>query len=141
MLLAWPACCETPPREEAAPIGWPRARRSWRLSGLSSELMKTAHPTTGQVVAGARPHPPSAGTLRRRSGMRAHLRKAVLVAAALLPQPVKQLVYRWGFGYRVGRGVRIGVAYLDCAGLTLEDGARISHGVVFLQCGDVHIGK
>jgi acetyltransferase-like isoleucine patch superfamily enzyme len=74
-------------------------------------------------------------------GMRARLRRAGLVVTALLPQPLKRQVYRWCFGYQIGRGARIGIAYLDCARLAVGQGARISHGVVFLQCGAVSIGR
>jgi acetyltransferase-like isoleucine patch superfamily enzyme len=73
--------------------------------------------------------------------LRAGVRRAGLVATALLPQRVKQIVYRWCFGYRIGRGVRIGLSYLDCAALTLADGAQISHGVLFVQCGTVRVGR
>ena len=60
---------------------------------------------------------------------------------ALLPAALKRLAYRWCFGYRIGPGVRLGMAYLDCSQLTVGEGARISHGVVFLRCGEVTVGE
>lgn len=69
------------------------------------------------------------------------LRSAALLITAILPGPLKRCVYRWLFGYKIGRRVRIGVAYLDCSELTLGDGARVSHGVMFLRCGDVSVGE
>ena len=73
--------------------------------------------------------------------MKRKLRIFGLALTALLPGFLKRPVYRWCFGYRIGRGVRIGLALLDCSNLTVEEGARISHGAVFLKCGRVYIGK
>jgi acetyltransferase-like isoleucine patch superfamily enzyme len=72
--------------------------------------------------------------------MRRKLRLAMLLAAAILPGPLKRSVYRWIFGYQIGRQVRIGFAVLDCARLSVGDHSSISHGVVFLRCGEVRIG-
>ncbi len=65
----------------------------------------------------------------------------MLVLAAILPGPLKRCVYRWIFGYRIGRRVRIGVALLDCVRLSVGDQSSISHGVLFLRCGNVSIGE
>lgn len=73
--------------------------------------------------------------------MKKWLRIFGLALVTLLPGLVKRCVYRWCFGYRIGRGVRIGMAYLDCARLTIDDGARIGHGVVFVRCGEVYVGQ
>jgi acetyltransferase-like isoleucine patch superfamily enzyme len=73
--------------------------------------------------------------------MRSKLRSAGLIIVGLLPNGVKRYAYRWFFGYRIGRNVRIGVAYLDCHRLIIDDNARISHGAVFLRCGNVRIGR
>jgi acetyltransferase-like isoleucine patch superfamily enzyme len=66
---------------------------------------------------------------------------ATLGITALLPGPLKRLVYRLVFKYRIGRNVRIGIAYLDCHRLTIGDDTHIGHGAVFLRCGEVSIGK
>jgi acetyltransferase-like isoleucine patch superfamily enzyme len=72
--------------------------------------------------------------------MKRKLRLAMLLLAAILPGPLKRCVYRWIFGYQIGRKVRIGFALLDCAHLSIGDQSSISHGVLFLRCGNVRIG-
>ena len=72
--------------------------------------------------------------------MKHKLRLAMLLVAAILPGPLKRFVYRWIFGYQIGRKVRIGFALLDCAHLSVGDHSSLSHGVLFLRCGDVRIG-
>jgi len=69
------------------------------------------------------------------------IRMTVLAVTALLPGPIKRTLLRSLFGYRIGRRVRPGVAYLDCAALTIDDDARIAHGVAFHRAGDVQIGR
>jgi acetyltransferase-like isoleucine patch superfamily enzyme len=73
--------------------------------------------------------------------MRRKLRIVMLGFIAILPGFLKRSLYRLFFGYRIERKVRIGLALLDCSKLTIEEGARISHGVAFVQCGEVRIGK
>jgi len=72
--------------------------------------------------------------------MKHKLRLAMLLVAAILPGPLKRCAYRWIFGYQIGRKVRIGFALLDCVHLSVGDQSSISHGVLFLRCGDVRIG-
>jgi len=72
--------------------------------------------------------------------MKRKLRLATLLMAAFLPGPLKRSFYRWVFGYQIGRKVRIGLALLDCAQLSVGDHSSISHGVLFLRCGNVRIG-
>jgi acetyltransferase-like isoleucine patch superfamily enzyme len=72
--------------------------------------------------------------------MRRKFRLAMLMLTAVLPGPFKRFVYRSIFGYQIGRKVRIGFALLDCAHLAIGEETSISHGVLFLRCGDVHIG-
>lgn len=73
--------------------------------------------------------------------MKRRVRVATLMLLAVMPGPLKRLGYKWFFGYRIGRRVRIGIVFLDCVHLTIEDDAKISHGVAFLRCGEVHIGE
>ena len=73
--------------------------------------------------------------------MRLRLRQLMLMLTAFLPGVLKRAVYRWGFGYRIGRNVRIGVAYLDCQSLVIGDDTSIGHGVVLWRCGEVRIGS
>jgi acetyltransferase-like isoleucine patch superfamily enzyme len=72
--------------------------------------------------------------------MKRKFRLAMLLLAAILPGPLKRSVYRWIFGYQIGRNVRIGFAFLDCVHLSVGDQSSISHGVLFLRCRDVRIG-
>jgi len=73
--------------------------------------------------------------------MKRRLRIFILAVVALLPGFLKKPVYRWFFGYRIGRNVRIGVAFLDCKGLSIGDHTSIGHGVVVWRCGDFRIGN
>ena len=72
--------------------------------------------------------------------MKHKLRLAMLLATAILPGPLKRCIYRWIFGYKIGWKVRIGFALLDCVHLSIGDHSSVSHGVLFLRCGDVRIG-
>src|ERR1700758_5496712 len=72
--------------------------------------------------------------------MKHKLRLAMLLVAAILPGPLKRCAYRWIFGYQIGRKVRIGFSLLYCVHLSVGDQSSISHGVLFLRCGDVRIG-
>lgn len=64
-----------------------------------------------------------------------------LAMVAIMPGFLKRPLYRWCFGYRIGRNARIGFAFIDCAKLEMGDNARIAHGTVFLRCGRVSIGE
>jgi acetyltransferase-like isoleucine patch superfamily enzyme len=76
-----------------------------------------------------------AGATKRR------FRLTMLLLTAILPGALKRFVYRWVFGYQIGRNVRIGFALLDCARLSIGDDSVISHAVAFLRCGEVCIGQ
>jgi acetyltransferase-like isoleucine patch superfamily enzyme len=69
------------------------------------------------------------------------LRILTLSLLALLPGFLKRPLYRLLFGYRIGRNVKLGIAYLDCQRLSIGDHTRIGHGVVFWGCGEVAIGR
>jgi acetyltransferase-like isoleucine patch superfamily enzyme len=58
---------------------------------------------------------------------RKRFRLAGLVLVALLPSFVKRPLYRLVFGYRIGRGVRIGLSLLDAASVDLAEGTRVGH--------------
>jgi len=69
------------------------------------------------------------------------MHKALVIMAVFLPQPIKQMIYRRLFRWRIGRGVRIGFSYLDARHVTLGDNVRIGHfniirGVKRLSVGD-----
>lgn len=73
--------------------------------------------------------------------MKKRFRMLGLALTALLPGFIKRAVYRWCFGYKIGRNVRLGIALLDCQKLSVGDGTRIGHGVVFARCKNVTIGE
>ena len=63
------------------------------------------------------------------------------VLVALLPSFLKIPLYRWLYGYRIGRGVRIGWSPLVGVGrCTIGDHVRIGHGNLFYQVEDLTIG-
>ena len=68
-------------------------------------------------------------------------RLAALALIAVLPGFLKRPILRLLFGFTIGRRARIGIALLDCAELTLDDDARIGHGVAFVRAGTVRIGE
>jgi acetyltransferase-like isoleucine patch superfamily enzyme len=73
--------------------------------------------------------------------MKIRLRTILLGVIAVLPDFASKACYRHFFGYSIGRNVRIGLAYLDCLKLNIDDNSTISNGVVFTKCGRVQIGK
>ncbi|HVF92578.1 MAG TPA: hypothetical protein VNH22_21095 [Blastocatellia bacterium] len=69
------------------------------------------------------------------------LRIIGLAAIAIMPGFLKRPLYRWCFGYRIGRNARVGIALIDCATLVVGDYARIAHGTAFFRCGEVRVGE
>ena len=49
-------------------------------------------------------------------------RLAVLAAVAVLPSLLKRPLYRLFFGYKIGKGVRIGFSIIDANECTIGDG-------------------
>jgi acetyltransferase-like isoleucine patch superfamily enzyme len=76
-------------------------------------------------------------TTRHRAGK---LRLLALACLALLPSLLKRPLYRWFFGYRIGRGVSIGVTLLDAGECVIEDGASIGHLNVVIGVKRLFIG-
>jgi acetyltransferase-like isoleucine patch superfamily enzyme len=72
--------------------------------------------------------------------VRRRMRMLGLMFTAVLPGFLKRTVYRSCFGYRIGKDVRIGIAYLDCASLSIGDHSSIGHGTVLWGCGEVQVG-
>lgn len=73
--------------------------------------------------------------------MRRRFRLVLLILLAVFPGWLKILIYRYLFGYQIGRRVQIGLAILDCQNLQIGEGTRIGHGTVFWRCGEVRLGK
>lgn len=78
---------------------------------------------------------------KKRSGLRRKVRTVGLIVTALMPGLLKKLLFRSLFRYRIEKGVRLGIVYLDCDELTLEEGVSLGHGVAFLGCGKVRLGE
>lgn len=55
------------------------------------------------------------------------LRLFALAVVALLPSFLKRPLYRLLFGYKIGRGVSVGLTLLDASECQIEDGVRIGH--------------
>jgi acetyltransferase-like isoleucine patch superfamily enzyme len=68
-------------------------------------------------------------------------RLAVLLLLAPLPSFLKRACYRLFFGYRVGRGVSIGLSVVDAAVCELGDGVRIGHLNFIVGVGRLTLGE
>jgi acetyltransferase-like isoleucine patch superfamily enzyme len=62
-----------------------------------------------------------------RLGERATRRRLVLLATLLMPGPLKVAILRRQRGWHIGKGVSIGLSWLDAEQVTLADGVRIGH--------------
>ena len=60
---------------------------------------------------------------------------------SLLPGFVKRPLYRYFFGYRIGKDVRIGMALLDADEVVLGEGTRIGHFNAVLRVGRLEFGR
>jgi acetyltransferase-like isoleucine patch superfamily enzyme len=73
-------------------------------------------------------------------------RLAILALIALMPGFLKRPLYRWLFGYKIGKKVRLGFSVIDAGVCEIGDEVRVGHlnlivGVGKLTVGDhAHIG-
>jgi acetyltransferase-like isoleucine patch superfamily enzyme len=74
---------------------------------------------------------------RRRSSK---LRLVTLAAVALLPSFLNRLLYRWLFGYRIGRRVRLGFSFIDVTECEIADDVRVGHLNVIIGVGKFSVG-
>ncbi|HKP44989.1 MAG TPA: hypothetical protein VJT50_00190 [Pyrinomonadaceae bacterium] len=51
----------------------------------------------------------------------------MLAFVALLPSFLKRSCYRWFFGYRIGKRVRIGISIIDASDCNIADDVQIGH--------------
>jgi acetyltransferase-like isoleucine patch superfamily enzyme len=73
--------------------------------------------------------------------MKRRLRFAGQIALALLPSAFKIPLYRWLFGYQIGRGVRIGLSpFVGIGECTIGDGVRIGHLNLFVDVDRIELG-
>lgn len=69
------------------------------------------------------------------------VRLAVAVLVAALPSFLKVPVYRWVYGYRIGRRVRIGFSpFVGVRACTIGDGVRIGSLNFFTRIRELHVG-
>jgi acetyltransferase-like isoleucine patch superfamily enzyme len=59
----------------------------------------------------------------------------------VLPNLLKRPLYQLVFGYRLGRGVRIGISLLDADSISLGDGTRIGHLTVVTRVASFTTGR
>ena len=67
-------------------------------------------------------------------------RLLVLGLIALLPSFLKRPCYRWLFGYRIGKRVRVGLSIIDAKKCEIGDDAEIGHLNVILGVGELSLG-
>jgi acetyltransferase-like isoleucine patch superfamily enzyme len=67
-------------------------------------------------------------------------RLATLVLIAALPGFLKRPLYRWLFGYRVGKRVRLGFSLIDAAECEIERGVVVGHFNVIIGVGKLKLG-
>jgi acetyltransferase-like isoleucine patch superfamily enzyme len=64
----------------------------------------------------------------------------VLALFALLPSFLKRSLYRWFFGYKIGKGVRIGLSIIDAGACLIEDDVSIGHFNVITRVQKLIVG-
>ena len=72
--------------------------------------------------------------------MSGKLRLAALALVALLPSPIARSGYRWLFGYKIGKRVRLGFSIIDAVECSIEDDVSIGHFNVFTRIEKLSIG-
>jgi acetyltransferase-like isoleucine patch superfamily enzyme len=75
------------------------------------------------------------------STWRRRFRIAGLALLCLVPGRAALVLYRWLFGYRIGRGVRVGFSLLDAQQVELADFARIGHFNLVTRVGRFEVGQ
>jgi len=72
--------------------------------------------------------------------MAGKLRLATLTLVALLPSPVARVCYRWFFGYKIGKRVKLGFSVIDAVECSIADDVSIGHLNVFTRIQKLSIG-
>ena len=67
-------------------------------------------------------------------------RLMILAIVALFPSFLKRPCYRWFFGYRIGKRVRIGLSIIDAKQCTIADDVSIGHLNVVVRVNQLEIG-
>lgn len=71
----------------------------------------------------------------------ARIRFILLAAVAVLPGFLKKSLYRWFWGYRIGKGVRLGFSVIDVANCEIGDHVSIGHLNLFIGTRKLEIGE
>jgi carbonic anhydrase/acetyltransferase-like protein (isoleucine patch superfamily) len=69
------------------------------------------------------------------------LRLASLAFVAAMPGFLKRPLYRRLFGYRIGRGVRLGLSIIDARECEIADGVSVGHLNLILGVGKFSVGE
>lgn len=69
------------------------------------------------------------------------LRLASLAFVAAMPGFIKRPLYRGLFGYRIGRGVRLGLSLIDARDCEIADGVTVGHLNLVLGVGKLFVGE
>lgn len=72
--------------------------------------------------------------------MAGKLRLASLAIVAVFPSAIARVCYRWFFGYKIGKRVRLGFSIIDAAECTIDDDVSIGHLNVFTRIEKLSIG-
>jgi acetyltransferase-like isoleucine patch superfamily enzyme len=67
-------------------------------------------------------------------------RLAALATVAAMPGILKRPLYRWLFGYRIGRRVRLGLSLIDARECEIADDVCIGHLNLFVGVGKLSLG-
>jgi acetyltransferase-like isoleucine patch superfamily enzyme len=67
-------------------------------------------------------------------------RLAALAAVAVLPGFLKRPLYRWPFGYRIGKRVRLGFSLIDAGECEIADDVSIGHFNIIVGVGKLALG-
>ena len=62
------------------------------------------------------------------------------VIVGVLPMPVARLCYRWFFGYKIGKQVKIGFSIIDVDNCEIGDNVTIGHLNVFSRTRNLSVG-
>lgn len=73
--------------------------------------------------------------------MKRRIRLLFLAFAAVLPSPIAKSFLRIFFGYKIGKGVRIGFSLIDAHRCSIGDNVSIGHLNVFTGIDELSIGE
>lgn len=69
------------------------------------------------------------------------LRIAGSIIVGVLPMPIARMLYRWFFGYKIGKRVRIGFSIIEVGDCEIGDDVRIGHLNIFSGTRNLFIGE